>query len=230
MVQLNLLPDVKLEYLRSTRQRRLVIGISLIVAAASVAVVVILAGIVYGLQRQNLNDLNDDIKMYSGQLSDKPDLDKVLTVQNQLGSLAALHDQKPVASRLFNYLAQMTPVNAGISQIDVNFTDKQMTITGAANGLDVANTYVDTLKFTKYQKTGENAGPETKAFSNVVLSQFSRNDEGANFTIALSYDEALFQSSADVKLIVPKIISTRSVTERPTNLFREQTVQPGVGR
>lgn len=225
MVQLNLLPDVKLEYLRSTRQRRLVIGISLIVAAASVAVVLLLVSIVYGLQRQNINDLNGDIELYTGQLEDKPDLDKVLTVQNQLKALPGLHDQKPVASRLFDFLSRLTPVNASISQIDVNFMDKQMTITGSANSLDVANTYIDTLKFTKFQKVGENAGQPSKAFSNVVMSQFSRNDNGANYTISLTYDDALFNSAADVRLDVPKIISTRSVTERPGDLFREQ---PGV--
>jgi ABC-type lipoprotein release transport system permease subunit len=81
MIQLNLLPDVKIEYLRTNRNKRLVIGISLIVIVASIGILLLLASIVYGFQKKNLSDLNKDIATYNKQLKDTPELDKVLTIQ-----------------------------------------------------------------------------------------------------------------------------------------------------
>lgn len=226
MTQLNLLPDVKLEYLRSTRQKRLVIGVSLLVAAGSLAVVLILAGVVYVVQRKSINDLNSDIATYNKQLKDTPDLDKVLTVQNQLNSLPGLHDQKPVVSRLFGYLTQLTPTAASISQYDIDYAQNLMTIAGSAKSLDVANTFIDTLKFTEF-KQGASSDQQKPAFSNVVMSQFNRNTSGATYTITLNYDPAIFDSADTATLVVPNIISSRSVTEQPTDLFQ---TQPGAGR
>lgn len=226
MIQLNLLPDVKLEYLRTTRNKRLVIGISLVVIAVSVAVLLLLGSIVYGFQKKNLSDLNQDIATYNDQLKKMPDLDKVLTVQNQLTSLTALHEDKAVASRLTGYLTQLTPTAASITQLDVDFAANTMTITGSAQQLDVVNTYIDTLKFTTYQTLSADSAPEgeaLRAFNSVVLSQFSRNDSGAKYTITLGYDPAIFDVANNVKLTVPKIVSTRSLTEQPTDLFQSTT-------
>jgi len=220
MIQFNLLPDVKLEYLKATRNKRLVLGTSLLVIAASLAVLILLLGIVHVFQKKNLSDLNNDIKTYTDQLQSTPDLSKILTVQNQLGVLPGLHDKKAVTSRLFGYLTQLTPRAATISQLNLDFTQNTIVITGNANSLDIVNTYVDTLKFTKFTKPGAEEGTSTNAFSEVVLSQFSRNNSGANYTITTKFDAAIFDSASDVKLNVPRIISTRSATEQPTDLFK----------
>lgn len=220
MTQLNLLPDVKLEFLRTTRLKRLVIGISFIVSAASIIIILLLVSIVFVFQKKNLNDLNADIATYNNQLKGKPELAKVLTVQNQLNALTGLHDQKPVTGRMFEYLQQLTPTAASVTQLNVDYDQHTMIITGTAPSLEVANTFIDTLKFTNYQKVGSSDESTPKAFSDVVLGQFSRNGTGANYTINLSYDEQIFKSDAQVSLIIPKIVSTRSSTEQPTDLFQ----------
>jgi hypothetical protein len=222
MIQLNLLPDVKIEFLRTTRNKRLIIGISLVVIAASVGVLLLLASVVYGFQKKNLSDLNKDITTYNKQLKDTPDLDKVLTIQNQLTALTTLHEGKADTTRLFTYLTQLTPAAASITQLDMDVATTTLTITGNAKSLDIVNTYIDTLKFTTYQTVDAEGVPDSesqKAFSNVVLSQFARTGEGANYTVTLSYDPPIFSNTAAVKLTVPKIISTRSLTEKPTELF-----------
>ncbi len=223
MTQLNLLPDIKIEFLRTTRNKRLIIGISLVVIAVSVAILLLLGSIVYVFQKKNLSDLNKDIATYNTQLKNTPELDKVLTIQNQLTSLTGLHEDKAVAARLFSYLAQLTPTPASISQLDVDFTENTMSISGKASSLDIANTYIDTLKFTTYQLVsadGTAEGEGAKAFSSVVLSQFARNSDGATYTITLSFDPVIFDNASNVKLTVPKIISTRSSTEQPNELFQ----------
>ncbi len=211
MAQLNLLPDIKIEFLRTTRNKRLIIGISLLVIVASVAVLGLLGSVVYVFQKKNLGDLNKDITTYNTQLKNTPELDKVLTIQNQLTSLTGLHEDKAVASRLYGYLAQLTPTAASISQLDVDYS------------LDVANTYIDTLKFTTYQTVSDDGTAEdegAKAFSSVVLSQFARNTGGASYTITLNFEPVIFDNASNIKLTVPKIISTRSSTEQPTDLFQ----------
>jgi uncharacterized membrane protein YciS (DUF1049 family) len=226
MIQFNLLPDVKLQYLKARRTRRLVTSASTVAIIAALAVLVLLLGTVYVFQKKNLSDLNRDIKNYSSQLEGTPDLNKILTVQNQLNVLTSLHDQKPVASRLFGYLTQLTPTDATISKLDVDYTQNTMSITGSAKALDVVNTYADTLKFTTYTKDGSNAS--TNAFTNVVLSQFSRNSQGASYTITANFDPVIFNNANTVKLTVPNIISTRSAVEQPSDLFKTDTsTSPG---
>jgi len=219
MIQFNLLPDVKVQYLKARRNKRLVVGGSMLVIAVSIFVLILLAGVIYGVQKKNLHDLNNDVSRYTQQLKSTPDLNKILTVQNQLGSLTGMHDKKAVASRLFGYLTQVTPNAASISQLNVDLAQNTISITGAANSLDIVNTYADTLKFTTY-KTKSGAASKNNAFSKVVLSQFSRTTSGATYTITAAFDPLIFNNASEVSLDVPHIISTRSATEQPADLFQ----------
>jgi hypothetical protein len=129
-----------------------------------------------------------------------------------------LHGQKPVVSRLPDFLAQLTPTSATISNLDTDFTTNTLTITGNAPSLDLVNVFTDGLKFTKYQMADGDS--KQKAFSNVVLTSFSRDSSGSSYTITLNYDPAIFSNDNDVTLVVPNITSTRSVIEQPGALFK----------
>lgn len=202
MVQFNLLPDVKLEYVKTQRTKRLLTLASFAVSVASIAVLLLAFVTVDGVQKKNLRDLNNDIQTNSRKLKNTPNLDKILTVQNQLNTLTDLHNQKPVASRLFTYIAQVTPGQAALNKLTIDYTAGTLTFGGSAPSLDVVSAYTDTLKATQYKVSGDSTTP--KAFSNVVLSDFGRDDEGATFTITLSFDPAIFDTSKDVTLIVPQ--------------------------
>lgn len=201
MIQFNLLPDVKLEYVKAQHTKRLLTSVSIIVSLAALAVLLLALAAVDGVQKKSLHDLNNDISKYSTQIKNVKDLDKILTVQNQLGTLTSLHDQKPVASRLFTYISQVTPAQANLNKLTVDFTANTMVIGGDAPSLDVVSTYTDTLKATSYKVSGSSSAP--KAFSNVVLSNFGRDSKGATFTITLSFDPAIFSSQNNVTLTVP---------------------------
>jgi Tfp pilus assembly protein PilN len=221
MIQFNLLPDIKVQYLKAKRQKRLVVVSSVLASAVALAVFVLLLSTVFILQKKNLSDLNKDIKSNSSQLQGVKDLNKILTVQNQLGALTSLHDNKVVSSRLLDYLTQVTPSDASISKLDVDFAAHTMIISGTANAASIVNTYADTLKFTKYQvKSGST---EQNAFSNVVLNSFTRDSKTATYEIDLSYDPVIFSNADNVTLKVPNIISTRSEVDKPTDLFQQST-------
>jgi hypothetical protein len=211
MVQFNLLPDVKLEYVKTQRTKHLLTLVSIAVSALALGVLIVSIFSVDVVQKKSLHDLNNDISRYSTKLKSVKDLDKILTVQNQLGTLTNLHDQKPVTSRLFSYISQITPQQASLDKLTVDFTTNTITFGGSAPSLDVVSTYTDTLKTTTY-KTDDNLSGH--AFSHVVLSAFSRDDTGASFTITASFDPAIFQSQHTVTLKVP---STANANQ--TSLF-----------
>ncbi|HSW65915.1 MAG TPA: hypothetical protein VLI54_02150 [Bacillota bacterium] len=218
MIQFNLLPDIKIQYLKARRQKHLVMLASTIVTVVSVAVLVFLISIVFGLQKKNISDLSSDIKTDSAELKSTANLNRMLTVQNQLTSLAALHDAKPVTSRVYSFMTQVTPTNASISRMSADFSLHTMQISGVADTLSTVNSFVDALKYAKYH-TAAAPSTEAPAFTSVVLSSFAR-DKTATFTITLNFDPTLFSESSDVTLSVPNI-TTRSNGGANQALFKK---------
>lgn len=217
MIQFNLLPDVKMEYIKARSNKRMVIFIALATAAAALFILILLFLVVDVLQKKHLSDLNKDISKYSQQLKDTKDLDKILTIQNQLNSLTSLHDKKPVASRLSGYLSQITPAKVSISDLQVDFDASTIKLAGSADSLATVNQFVDTLKFTNYDTDTDKGKP---AFKNVVLAAFTPPSDGkASYNITLSFDSLIFSSASNVKLVVPSQVTTRSEVEKPNSLF-----------
>jgi hypothetical protein len=217
MIQFNLLPDVKLEYLKARRTKRLVFGVSFVLAGIALAVLLLLFSVV-GLQKKHLSNLQADIDRDSATLREISDLDRILTVQSQLRSLPELHGNKPVATRLFGILKQITPTQATIGELSVDFDANTLIFVGEADKLESINKFVDTLKFTNY--TTEEQTEPVAAFSGVVLTSFTRDEQNASYEINLNFDPVIFSSDASPKLTVPKIITTRSETAKPEALFK----------
>lgn len=231
MTQFNLLPDVKLQYIRSQRLKQTVVVAAVITGAVSLFVLIVMFLVVNVFQKKYIHDMNSDIKNSISQLNQIPDLDKILTVQNQLNSLPNLHNTKPVVSRLSTYLSQVVPAQVDISNLNIDFDQHTMIITGTANSLVTVNTFLDTLKFTTYTVGGSGSN---NAFPSVVLTSFSTDDTAATknkatYTITASFDQAIFDSQQAVKLVVPAgKITTRSETEKP--LFNKQPTSNGSGQ
>lgn len=225
MIQFNLLPDVKLEYIRAERQRRFVIVIASLVTGSAILLVVLILS-ANGLQKKHLSDLNADITAKSAQLKNQDNVDRVLTVQNQLSGLTALHESKPAAARLSSYLNQVTPASVSISNFSIDFAAQTVAITGNADSISDVNKYADTLKYTNYSTA--DVSDKTKAFHDVVLSAFSVNGGGnsaaksVSYTISLGYDLTLFDTKQKVNLEVPVVTTTRS-----TDLFQAAPVKKG---
>ncbi len=225
MIQLNLLPDVKLQYIKAQRSRRLVFTIAFISSSVSLAILVLmlLGGFV---QKKHLGDLNHDIAAGTSQLQHKPNINQILTVQNQLKSLTKLHSGKSAANRLFDYLNDVTQTQVSITTFTIDFTTQVVSITGTADALSSVNTYINTLKTTTY--TTETSSTAVAAFSDVVLTNFaltsgqqSSNNQPATFTITLANDKNIFDITQKPKLIVPAQVSTRVTAGGSTDLFQK---------
>ena len=231
MIQFNLLPDVKLEYIKAQRLKRSVIAISTLVVSACIVLLLLLAGAVYGLQRNHISNLTDDINDYEKQIQSIPDINRILTVQNQLNTINQLHDDKPVTTRLFAFLETVTPADVDINRVEISFGGQSIQIAGQATDLATVNKFVDTLKFTTYIELDDDGEPITLAdseeevvrlaFSDVVLTGFSRNQTEATYRIELSFNPIIFASQSEIGLVVPDRITTRSEVDRPKALFQE---------
>ncbi len=221
-VQFNLLPDVKIAFIKAQRQKRLIMSVSIIASIAAVTVFILLLSFVHVAQKKNMSDLTTDIKKTSKDLTETRDINKILTVQNQLGALDTQHSQKVVASRLFDYLQQVTPGQVTIAQLEVDFVENIMTINGGAASLAAINTYTDSLKFTKYtDANSDGQRSEITPFTDVVLSSFARSENRNTYTITLVFDPIIFSQDSEGSLRVPQMVTSRSETERPDTIFEQ---------
>jgi hypothetical protein len=227
MIQINLLPDVKKEHLKAVRQKRTIISAAFIISGVFLGIVVLLAVAVFGIQKQTIASLSGDIDQDVATLKSTPDLDKILTIQNQLTALPGLHDSRPAATNLFDYLSIITPQEVKLASTKVSFVSGEtanMEISGSTDTFKDANRFVDIIKNATYEyqdpATGEKkTGP---AFSNVVLKTISKSDSQnsasqTSFTVVFAYDPEIFNiKNQDIKLTVPSITSSVSSTERPS--------------
>jgi len=228
MIQLNLLPDVKLAFIKARRTKYLVLMSAIVAAGISLAIMIVLLLAVNVLQKNHLSRVNDDIKKHTGELQKTPNLSKILTVQNQLKSLPGLYSQSPVTSRLFGYLSQIVPAQVNITGLDVDFVLHTIQFTGNADTLDTVNVFADTLKFTTFSTQKDSSKTDAKnAFSDVVLNGFARNTTNATYTIKANFDQTIFNIAESPQLTVPpNKITTRSQTDQPsTSLFDASTNQ-----
>ncbi len=222
-VQFNLLPDVKLEFYKAQKSKRLVFNAALLVTGAAIAIMAISFSVANIVQKKALSDADKDIKKYSDQLKTTPDLEKILTVQNQLNALPALHKQKHVISRLFDYLPSITPDKVNIGKLTLDDQANTMVITGTSDKIENVNKFADTLKFTSYTMSGST--DKKQAFKSVVLDAIGRDETTVSYTINVEFDPTLFESGQTIALVVPQELTTRSVTESPGAVFNGQTGQ-----
>lgn len=215
MIQFNLLPDVKLKYIKTQHTKYLVTFISTVVSIAAVGVLVLSLVYVYIIQGQMIKKYNNQIISTQNQIMEVKDVEKMLTVQNQLNTLTGLHEKKPVATRLFGYLGKTTPQSISLDKLELNFVDSTIIFGGNGPNLEAIKVYVDALKNTRYITNAANATSQY-AFSDVVLTDFARDEKMATFTISAKFDPILFQKAQEVQIEVsiPSIIDA-SLQQNP---------------
>ena len=139
-LQLNLLPDVKKQLLKVRRERNMVISISIVAAIASVAVLVVISGILGSLKVYEAVTRNSikssEKKIQASQENDE--LDKYLTVQNQLVQIKDLKGKQQIYSRLLGYLVALNPAkpnNVSLNTVTVGNSSDSGATTDASAGV-----------------------------------------------------------------------------------------------
>jgi hypothetical protein len=225
MIQLNLLPDLKKEFIKAQKTKSVVISTSILVTIGAVGLSVLLFIYVTFLQQLQINLATDDIKSKSSELTSIQDVDKYLTVQAQLAALPNLHNAKGSYDRLFNFLAVLNPSapnNINLANLQLTADTKALIFSGTTASFETLNVFVDTLKNAEisYKVNGQGETLTDKMFDQVLIqtSGLSRvsNKNVVSFTIKTIYKDSVFNvQNTDITPKVPNITTTQSVTQSP---------------
>ena len=235
MIEINLLPNVKRELLKTRAMRNRVISISFLVGGASIATVVVLA-LILGSQFAAEAVQGGVIKDRNDKLMAVEDLNKVVTIQHQLTKINEQHSGKKINSRVFDVVTAVNPVapnNVSFSDIKVNPESKTITLEGSAvNGYSALETLKKTILNTKVQTTDGDKSSEvilTKEIKDGDTS-FGENSEGKKvlqFSFSFEYAEELLApaNNGTVSVLTPtgKVDVTDSRQGIPDSLFKSNS-------
>ncbi len=235
MIEINLLPNVKRELLKTRAMRNRVISISFLVGGASIAAVVVLA-LILGSQIAAEAVQNGVIKDRNDKLMAVEDLNKVVTIQNQLTKINEQHSGKKINSRIFDVVTAVNPVapnNVSFSDIKVNPESKTITLEGSAvNGYSALETLKKTILNTKVQTTDGDKSSEVSLTKEIKDgdTSFGENSEGKKvlqFSFSFEYAEELLApaNNGTVSVLTPtgKVDVTDSRQGIPDSLFKSNS-------
>ena len=235
MIEINLLPNVKRELLKTRAMRNRVISISFLVGGASIAAVVVLA-LILGSQIAAEAVQSGVIKDRNDKLMAVEDLNKVVTIQHQLTKINEQHSGKKINSRVFDVVTAVNPVapnNVSFSDIKVNPESKTITLEGsAANGYSALETLKKTILNTKVQTTDGDKSSEVSLTKEIKDgdTSFGENSEGKKvlqFSFSFEYAEELLApaNNGTVSVLTPtgKVDVTDSRQGIPDSLFKSNS-------
>ncbi len=224
MIQLNLLPDIKKEFINAQKTRAVVMSSSILITLGAIGLSVLLFVYVTFLQQLQITLATNDVKSKQQELSHVSDLSKYLTIQNQLAALPDLHNGKGIYSRLFSFLPVLNPIspnNIELSQLQLDSNDKLVSLTGQTASFESLNVFVDTLRnaIVTY-KDPSGVQQTSKIFGSVVVqsSAIDKANGGSkvSFTVRSTYLDPVFDAhNTDLSASVPNIKTSQSVTESP---------------
>lgn len=235
MIEINLLPNVKRELLKTRVMRNRVISISFLVGGASIAAVVVLA-LILGSQIAAEAVQSGVIKDRNDKLMAVEDLNKVVTIQHQLTKINEQHSGKKLDSRIFDVVTAVNPVapnNVSFSDIKVNPGSKTITLEGSAvNGYSALETLKKTILNTKVQTTDGDKSSEVSLTKEIKDgdTSFGENSEGKKvlqFSFSFEYAEELLApaNNGTVSVLTPtgKVDVTDSRQGIPDSLFKSNS-------
>lgn len=238
MISINLLPDVKKDLLRVRRERNLVVSVSILAVGASVAILVILGGwlgalaIAKNAHESAINKSESTIT----KAKEDDELDKYLTIQNQLSQIDGLKDSQNVYSRLMDYLTQLNPAypnNAALSTVtlDTESGDIEVTLEGTTQDFATLNVYKNTLINAQlsYETKVESDDSDDSADSEDTSDDESSDDSGKESTEKVeATKEDLFSSVS----VTDSVLSSRSdgskVTFTIVVVFNPKAFDPNI--
>lgn len=230
MIEINLVPDVKQELINAQRVRTSVISLSILVGMAAIAVVIVLAVWVFGVQAARGALSDDTIKKESQKLSQVADISNMLTIQNQLNKLPEMHDNKSIDSRIFDVLATINPPapnNVMINNLSLDSSSKTIKIEAhATNRYNALEVFKKTINATTFEYVKDGKKQSVPLASQMSHSDVSYGDDASGgvvlrFTISFVYPDELFARTAENATIVAPTRTnvTDSFLGVPNSLF-----------
>lgn len=245
MIQINLLPDTKLELVRLQRSRLVVASVAVMVMIASAVILVLLAAYVFGVQSVLVRNATNNIAQANEEFRSIEDIEKTVTVSNQLGSIQSSHENKTMTSRIFALLAEAsaegTENSVAINSFDIDTEQNRISIAAQTQqrGFDAAEVFRKNIEGMQlfYLAPEEDALPNEFSdspltrhddeesvlvasdvqLSNMVLARDGNTArESVSFRIDFVYDLLLFDQTIDMLRI--RGLDRGNVTDSYTRL------------
>jgi len=207
MIEINLVPDVKMELLRTERLRTTMISISILVAGVAAGLAVLMGMYVFGAQAFLKGNAETTITKESDNLKAVNGLATALTIQNQLSKISETHASNPVNSRMLDMLNIVKETNGHdvlVTKISVDSENKEISIEGnSPKGYVAYEAFKKTINNTKFKYYDE---AEKKLVTKPIAQQISdgerrygtdsNNVTVLRFTVRFTYADKLFDRAA----------------------------------
>jgi len=231
MIQINLLPDVKREYLKSQQQKHLFIIASVIVSLIAISGLVLLFLYVQVIQPRHRANLQKDIDSGIQTLKNTKDAVKIVTVQGVLEQIPALQDTKMITSNIFGYLTDFTPQNVSYSEVRLDLTSSTLSLSGETTTLEQTNVLANNLKSASFVYTQSEKQQSLQPFSEIVFGSLgktsdSTNGKGVTFQIDMKINPQIFKQ--DVKKGKINVNGSSEQLLLPTDDLFTDIAKPGV--
>lgn len=241
VMEINLIPDVKMNLVRAQVVRSRVTTIAILSTVAMGVLVFIVALIAFGLQGVLIDSADKKINAEFQTFRDYNGAKQIISIQNQLSKIDSLHQSKPMTSRLFNL---MVSINDGsgdsvqISRLDFDNSTKTISIEGQSrDGYLGAEKFQKAIYNTRLAYTvnegdaqAEESVPLTDKVVILEAASYRQDVTGAEvliFNIGFSVDDLMFDYSTDVKLIGPgRKDVTDSTLAIPKEIFVPRATKP----
>lgn len=242
MIEINLVPDIKQEFLRSQRLRAKVISGAILVSLAAGSLVVLLI-LFTGVQLTREKVADDNIKKQYSQLVDNnKDLADIVTIQQQLSNISTLNDDKQVSSRVFDVLTAVNPKEPNdvkMTQVNVDPIGGTIKIEGmAASGFNAVDALKKTILNTKinYTLNGESQTADLASSVEIGKTSLGEDEKGnrvLRFESSFKYPKELLSNKiTGLRIVTPTetIDVTDSKLRVPDSLFAQPATDVKEGR
>lgn len=190
-LEINLVPDIKNEMIKTLKLRNFILFLCIIVASASVFVVFVF-GAICGGQQIAIDNKKSLLDSYSKKVNSYTELNEFLTIKDQVGNIASITSEKRLASRTFNVLSALIPTNSPdtieISELKINLAEDKPTYTIEAQANAGKDPYIDYNVLDAFKKSMQymryDYGNYVDRDGNIIPAycMIEKDSNGASFT------------------------------------------------
>ena len=153
--EINLVPDIKDETIRTLKLRNFIFFLSIVVAGASAGMIAFFASVAGG-QQAIVDSKKTMIDNMSAKIASYSDLSDFITIKDQLSNISTIVDNKKMLSRTFGVLSALIPTGADtitISELTVNLEEEDPTLIFDAQANAGAAPYIDYNVLDSFKKS-----------------------------------------------------------------------------
>ena len=184
-ITINLLPDLHQAKLKAKRYRQLAVGSSIVVCSASLGIVLVLF-IAVQAQNVQMDRLKNSIQEKEAIWVGTPNLQKILTTQQNLVFLPQLYKERAYMTKFLNLLGSVSPKDIALQSLDLDSANT-LKVIGRSRNYAAATKFAKALEASNVT-LGPGAGRDNLPnFSNINLGALATATDGkVDFTLSAS--------------------------------------------